>query len=214
MSIIKCECGAPFRCVGCDAMMRRVVVAAPPEPDVRGLPEIQEYLRELKACRAYRAAFPKGGQGGALVTLAPLVTIECFLPFEANDGELLPWVPMPFTGEAKVHDLIKSDRALCEANLCDCARPVGWKLNRTLIRLIANWSDSVVNERSAEIPGRLPCHCLCVDALTFMREVIFGDFSFPARAVSRAARRAANEARGCKPPRPHDPRRTPRRRRR
>jgi|GEM_PF-5342340 len=213
MPMIKCEdCGAPFRCVGCDAMLRRAVAKAAATTDIRGLPDIQEYLRELKERSAYRTSFPKSPQGSALVTIAPLVTIECFIPFEANDGELLPWLPAPFDGTRKVHDLVKSDRALCGADLCQCSRPVGWKIPRPLIRIIAGWSDSVVNERSDAIPGRLPCHCVCVDTLVFMREVIFGGFDFPARAVSRAARRAANEARGCKPPRPHDSRRTRRRR--
>lgn len=175
MTCPRCSCGGIYRCVECDALLGKTIT--------------REVDRRSQAADVYRSSFPRGPRGGALIDLSPIHVIECFVPYEAEDGELMPWCPMPLLGNQKIHDQTKSDPRACATNTCACDSPVGWRLTRPLIRVVAGWSDAAIYAHSESLPGRIrSCWCICVDTVQFMREVVFGDYRFPTRAESRAAR--------------------------
>lgn len=93
----------------------------------------------------------------------------------------------PFRGDRKLHDIHRSDPALCAADTCNCPRPRGWVLSRVAIRAVTGWSESVINERSGDLPGRIATSwTVVVDTLVLFREVIYGGFRFrPARRAAR-----------------------------
>jgi hypothetical protein len=218
MEIYRCECGGIFRCAACDALISRKAAEEPqPLNAAAAVSAIQRYLTVLKREVPFGTAFPRGPRGGAMITFGQLMTLECFLPYEDEEsGDLLPFVPMPLIGET-VHDAKAPDRDECEAGRCACDRPTGWRLTRPILRALLGVSDAFLNEHGGELPGRLPCWCLCVDTLTFFRECFFNpDFRFPTRKASRAARHERllergwtgsgerREDRSHKPPRPRD----------
>lgn len=203
-----CDCGGAWGCYECGTPLRRKYAPAR-HVNPWGSPEVQQYLAAIRERREYTQTFPVGARGGALVDLGGGNSLECFAPWEdKREGLLLPLMPMPLA--TLVHDpghgkppeawMVEA----CEKGLCSCdSRPTGWKLTRPLIRAMLGVSDSVIAEHAGELPGRLPCWCVCVNTVTFVTEVIFGEhFEFPVREVSRAARAARQAARKCRPPRP------------
>lgn len=177
MSEHRCSCGGRFRCVECDALLSKAMARDMNQDNASS------------SVNLYRRSFPRGPRGGGLIDLSPLHVIECFVPYEAEDGDLMPWCPMPLLGKQKIHDSAKSDPSTCAADMCTCERAVGWKLTRPLIRVISGWSDAAIYAHSDSLPGRIrSCWCICVDTVQFMREVVFGDYRFPTRAESREAR--------------------------
>jgi hypothetical protein len=217
MTIPRCECGSPFRCVGCDALLRRAMADEVVSQPTKGgsLPDIQTYLRALKSGTPYEPVFPRGPRGGAVIDFGRAITLECFLPYEES-GELYPFMPMPLLGDV-VHDIGRTKDALrweldaCMRGMCRCDdRPTGWKLTRPILRALLGVTDSYLHEHGRQLPGVMTYWCLCVNTPEFMKEAFFNpEFVFPTRAASRAARasRQAGRRRGCKPPRPSDRRR-------
>jgi len=215
----RCKCGSPFRCVGCDALLRRAMaeeVVSHPTND-RPLSDIQTYLRALKSGTPYEPTFPHGPRGGAVIDLGRAITLECFLPYEEPaSGALYPFMPMPLIGDV-VHDIGRTkdvpqwELDACKYGVCRCDdRPTGWKLTRPILRALLGVTDSYLHEHGRQLPGVMTCWCLCVNTPEFMKEAFFNpEFVFPTRAASRAARasRQAGRRRGCKPPRPSDRRR-------
>jgi hypothetical protein len=185
-----CQCGGAYVCAQCGDPLRKA---------------LQKSV-EKNSLPAYTSAFPRGPRGGAMIDLAPLIRLECFVPFvEPETGDILSWLPMPLLGDVVIHDLTRSKFDDCAAGLCRCERPVGWRLTRPLIRAITGWSDAAIYEHSGSLPGRIRSSWqIAVDTLEFMRAVVFGDYQFPTRAEARAERRAARCRRRCKPPRPAD----------
>ena len=210
MAILKCSCGSPYRCVGCDALLRGSGNHAP-EPDMRSLPDVQAYLRELKAGSMYRTTFPIGKRNGAVLDLGDGNRLEAFLPYvDEESGDILPYMPMELDGVTIIHDPTRGKAAkpwqieACRAGRCRCDETAtGWKLTRPLIRGLLGVSNAFLAEHGRDLAGVLPCWCLCVSTPVFMREVIFNnEFRFPTREAARAARAAREAARRCKPPRP------------
>jgi hypothetical protein len=167
---------------------------------------LRSFLESLRLRSPYVPTFPIGPRGGALIDFGDLITLECFLPYEeTKSGEILPFLPMPLTGE-RIHDVLRSDPELCLKGECSCERPVGWQLTKPIIRVLFGKSDAFVNEHSAELPGRLPDWQVRVDTLTFMRDGYFNaEFTFPTREESREARRERHADRRThrRPPPPY-----------
>ena len=83
--------------------------------------------------------------------------------------------------------------------------PIASELTRPMLRAILGVSDAFLNEHGGDLPGRLPCWCLCVSTLPFMRDCYFDpEFLFPTRTAARAARRERHfcRKRHPRPPRP------------
>jgi hypothetical protein len=188
------DCGGGFTCIQCGFPLRKV--EEPAQPVVSSAvtfktEEVKEYVTAFAARSSYTTGFERGPRGGAMIDFGDLIKLECYLPYvDRASGELLPFMPMPLSGE-KVHDLSKSDRRACEQGLCSCERPTGWQLTRPILRAMLGVSDSFLNEHASELPGRLPGWRVTVDTPTFMRECYFErEFQFPTREASRRARRA------------------------
>jgi hypothetical protein len=177
------------------------------EPQLEPSPSaIRKYLEAVRRQTPYVVTFAIGPRGGAMIDFGDLITLECFLPYEdEKSGKILPFVPMPLNGE-RVHDVLRSDRERCMTGECDCDAPVGWQLTRPIVRTVLGVGDAVLNEHSAELPGRLPGWRLRVDTLTFMRECYFNpEFAFATREAGREARRERHALRRShrRPPPPY-----------
>ena len=207
MTIYCPRCGGGFTCCNCEYPLRKVKIGVPSaatEPDLEPRRSaIRKYLETVRRQTPYVVSFPIGPRGGAMIDFGDMIVIECFLPYVDDEtGEVLPFVPMPLGGD-KVHDLSKSNRAVCEAGLCACERPTGWRLTRPILRALLGVSDAFLNEHSSELPGRLPGWRLSVGTLDFMREMFFNEeFAFPTREVSREARRQRHSKRCNRRPPP------------
>lgn len=209
------KCGGGYVCAQCDFPLRkahfqlassdRLVVGS----EESYSPALRAYLDSLRARTPYTFTFDEGPRGGAMLDFGNLIRLECYVPYVDAEGAL-PFAPMPLLGEA-VHDVERSHRSACEAGLCECERPVGWKLTKPILRaLLGGVSSAFLHEHGHQLPGRLACWCTCVSTLPFLRECLFNPaFKFPTREASRAARasRQAGRRRGCKPPRPSGRRR-------
>lgn len=206
------RCGSGFVCSNCEYPLWKVkptgcdtdVVSTAVQPMSE---ELRSYLQALRTRSPYVPSFSVGPRGGAMIDFGELIVLECFLPYEdEQSGEILPFLPMPLRGE-RVHDVLRSDPALCMRGECDCQAPVGWEITRPIIRVMfGGRSDSFVNEHSAELPGRLPGWRLRVDTLTFMRDCYFNpDFVFSTREAGREARRERHAHRRShrRPPPPY-----------
>lgn len=211
MTVPHClKCGGGYVCAQCDFPLRKAhlrlassdrVVAGSAESYS---PELRAYLDALRARTPYEFTFERGPRGGAMLDFGGLVRLECFVPYVDAEG-ILPFAPMALAGDV-VHDIERSERWLCEARLCDCERPTGWKLTKPILRaLLGGVSSAFLHEHGHQLPGRLACWCTCVSTLPFLRDCLFNPaFKFPTRDASRTARRSITARRSnCKPPHPH-----------
>jgi hypothetical protein len=182
------ECGGGFVCAQCDYPLRKLRMFGDDPGDEGG--SDPDHSSVLTSPFAFPTEFELGPRGGAIIDFGNLIRLECLLFFvDEETGSVLPWLPMPLDGQV-IHDLSRSDRAACGAATCACPRPTGWRLTRPILRVLLGKSDAFLNEHGRQLPGRLPCWCLCVDTVTFMRDAYFErDFQFPTRQASRAARR-------------------------
>jgi hypothetical protein len=184
MSAPRCpRCNGHFRCTDCDYLLSK-----PPEVAKANIPAGERAGSEISP-----APFPTewvlGPRGGAIIDFGNMIRLETWLFFaDAETDSVLPWIPMPLDGQV-IHDCGQSRRERCEDGTCGCGAPTGWRLTRPILRALLGKSDAFLNEHGRHLPGKLPCWCLCVDTLTFMRDAYFDpDFRFPTRRESRAAR--------------------------
>jgi hypothetical protein len=201
MTPVFCKCGGGFVCAQCGSALRKVVAEIERDATWRMLvarfpsPQMQQYFRALASLRSYALECERGPRGGAMIDFGNLIKIECFVPFfDRETGEFDALMPMPLDGSV-VHDLERSTRSACETGECRCDCPTGWRLTRPIIRSVLSVSDAYLNEHSQELPGKLPTWELAVSTPLFMRALFDPSFRLPTREVSRAARRAAREAR-------------------
>lgn len=205
MRVIHPDCGGVFICTVCERVLTHgeaeKLSAKSRGEDVhepainsalRQPPAVRRYLGDIARQQAFPSGFARGPRGGAMVDFGSLIVLECYLPFvDEERGDILPFVPMPLTGQL-MHDVAKSDRRLCEVRLCRCDdRPEGWYLTRPILRAMLGVTDSYLNEHSIELPGRLHTWELRVSTLPFMRDFVFDrEFTFSPRSLRRNACKA------------------------
>lgn len=210
--IPSCDCGGDWGCYECGSPLRRKLApASDVKPNVWETPDVRQYLDAIRERTPYQLTFPLGPRGGALLDLADGNQLEVFLPYlDEQSGDTLPYMPMPLDGRTIIHDPARGrapkpwEIEACRAGTCRCDETAtGWKLTRPLIRGILGISDSFLAEHGRDLPGVLPCWCLCVATPVFVRQLLFDNtFRFPTREAARVARAAREAARKCRPPRP------------
>jgi hypothetical protein len=207
-----CDCGGKWGCYACGTPLRRKYAPTAPITNVWGTPDVRQYLEAIRDRAAYTPMFPTGDRGGAMLDLGDGNHLEVFLPWQDDrTGDVLPYMPMPLDGCTIIHDPARGrvpkpwEIEACRAGMCACDETAtGWKLTRPLIRGLLGVSDSFLADHAGELPGRLPCWCVCVNTVEFVKEALFNPvFKFPTREASRAARAARETARKCRPPRPN-----------
>lgn len=206
-----CDCGGTWGCYDCGNPLRRKLAPVTSISNAWGAPDVRQYLEAIRDRTPYATMLPTGPRGGALLDLSDGNNIEVFLPWQDDrTGDVLPYLPMPLDGRTIIHDPARGRAAkpweieACRAGRCQCDETAtGWKLTRPLIRGVLGISEAFLAEHGRDLPGVLPCWCLCVATPTFMRELVFDNtFRFPSREAARAARAEREKARRCRAPRP------------
>jgi hypothetical protein len=206
-----CDCGGKWGCYECGTPLRRKLAPTENVPNVWGSPDVRQYLEAIRDRGRYTTTFPIGARGGAVLDLGDGNRLEVLLPYvDEQSGDIVPYMPMELDGVTVIHDPGRGRRPTrgqieaCREGSCACDdTATGWKLTRPLIRGILGVSDGFVGEHGRDLPGVLPCWCLCVSTPVFMREAIFDNtFRFPTREAARSARAEREATRRCRSRRP------------